>query len=184
VALLGARHERRRALGGRARVLAPRQGQRREPDQGGKARSRSRQPPLPRLPPQLGLPPDHPARLQPAHLAEAPRPPRGRAVELRQAAALPFHRRRRQRAAPAGDSSSVSPPVTRSWPTSSERSSGSAGSPGRPPSTPPTARNSTPLAFQAELSRETASGARLDSHADHRRLQPCRPRRLHSKTAS
>jgi hypothetical protein len=54
LALLGAGHERWRALGRRARVLAPGQGQRRKPDPGGEARPRARQPPLPRLPRQLG----------------------------------------------------------------------------------------------------------------------------------
>ncbi len=94
VALLGARHKRPGALRRRARVVAPRQGEPREPDQGGQARPRPRQPPLPKLPRQLGLPALHTAGLQPARLAEAARPARERANQLRETAPLPLHRRR------------------------------------------------------------------------------------------
>jgi len=89
--------ERRRALSRRARVLAPRQGQPRKPDQGGQAQPRPRQPPLHELPRQLGLPALHAARLQPALLVEAARSARARTQQLRKASPLPFHRRRGHR---------------------------------------------------------------------------------------
>ena len=89
--LLRPGHQRRPARSRQPRGLAPLEGERREPDQGGKARTRARQPPLPQLPRQLGLPNDHAARLQPALLAQAARTTRTRADELRQAAPLPLH---------------------------------------------------------------------------------------------
>ncbi len=90
VALLGARHQRQRTLPRRARELASRQSERREPNQGGQTRLRPRQPPLPELPRQLDLPALHPARLQPALLAETARAPRQRTRQLCETAALPF----------------------------------------------------------------------------------------------
>src|SRR5216684_6978512 len=97
VALLGDRQQRRGTLRRRARALAPRESEPRKPDQRSKARTRARQPPLQELPRQLGLPALHPARLQPARLAETARAARARTHELRETPPLPLHRRRRHR---------------------------------------------------------------------------------------
>ena len=96
--------------------------------------TRARQPPLPQLPRQLGLSALHPARLQPARLAEAARAPRTRAHELRQAAPLPLHRRRRHRRPqrpPARPAPRGRLPALRDFVAALERS---AASRGRPPS--------------------------------------------------
>jgi hypothetical protein len=104
------------------------------PDQRGQAGPRARQPSLPRLPRQLGLPADHPPRLRPPLLAQAPRPPGGRAGELRQAApASASSPLPPPSAAPVAGSCSVSRPAIRSSRTSCVPSGGSAHSRGRLP---------------------------------------------------
>ena len=173
VALLGARHQRPRALGRRARVLAPRQGQRREPDPGGQARPGARQPPLPGLPRQLGLPALHPARLRPARLAEAARAPGGRAAE-----ATPSGCASASSASPApsvaaaAGSCCACRPATRSSLTSSARSRACARSRGRPPD-PLLVPEPTPLARSLRRQRP------LDQSPRHRcaahLVQPCPP---------